>query len=89
MKVTLSARQQEVLRLLDCGYIQADIALMLRIDPKCVYKLVRQSADKFGIRGLRGKGRREFKRVARAYVDFVRGHSPASEGALGLSGGCE
>jgi DNA-binding NarL/FixJ family response regulator len=75
MKVTLSARQTQVLQFLLIGYRQTEIAQELGISAKSVHTHIRFAADKFGIKRLSNGGHAEL--IAKA-KEFVR--SPGSLG---------
>lgn len=96
MKVTLSARQEQCLKLLVKLYDMGEIGLLLGIKYRTVRQHIRRAADKFGIGSLKGEGHLELLRIAKAYFSFVRGQpavspsagtSPASPVAPGLSAG--
>jgi DNA-binding CsgD family transcriptional regulator len=76
-KVTLSARQEQVLQMLIDGYRQTDIARELGIANAGVSMHLGKAAKKFGIPSLSGNGQAELFRIARVY--FVRGQ-PATAG---------
>jgi DNA-binding NarL/FixJ family response regulator len=79
MKVTLSARQTQILELLVHGFSQALIAKEIGLNQKTIHTHLRWAASKFGIKSLKDGGRTELIRCAKAYFSFVRGQ-PATAG---------